>query len=45
MARKMQNEAEEILCSSHERQHLQENTFPESRAVEVSFDNSDQEVL
>lgn len=42
MASKMQNEAGEILCSSYERQHLPEKMFPGKRAVEVSFDNSDQ---
>lgn len=45
MARKIQNEAGEILCSSYERWHLPEKLFPARRAVEGSFDNSDQEVL
>lgn len=43
--KKMQNEAEEILCSSYEGQHLPEKMFPGRRAVEVSFDDSDQQVL
>lgn len=32
------------FCSSYERLYLPEKMFPGRKAVEVSFDNSDQEV-
>lgn len=43
MAREMQTEAGEI-CSSYERQYLPVKLFPGRSTVEVSSDNSDQEV-